>query len=92
MSATVDIRPENPRACCILCAKWVCHECWDWRRIGAARYSHQICHNCGGIDGMFIAVRHYGKGQHWYQPIWIAKPVPTQLPRTQDEMMRARYL
>jgi hypothetical protein len=57
-----DRNPDNPRAVCIHCGTWVCHECWDWHRNGAARNGHQICIKCGGIEGEFIAVRHNKEG------------------------------
>lgn len=85
-SPTVDRQPDNPRACCILCAKWVCHECWDFRRTNASRraFGGQICAKCGGVEGEFVAVRHKDKGQHHYQPRWFIRPIPPTLPLAED--------
>lgn len=85
-SPTVDPKPENPRACCILCATWVCHECWNWHRNKAARGMPQYCIKCGGIEGQFTAVRHSGKGQHSYRATWEPKPIPETLPKTRLEI------
>jgi hypothetical protein len=88
---TVDTWPDNPRQCCILCAKWVCHECWDWRRYGANRNSHQICSNCGGIEGQFIAVRHHEKGEHFGRHR-VPFAVPAKLPTTVEEINQLRFM
>lgn len=62
---TVDSDPTNPKPCCILCATWVCHGCWNFRRGGASRQpagpagpGGAWCPWCGGTGGQFIATRH----------------------------------
>jgi hypothetical protein len=82
MTPMVDRQPENPRACCIRCATWVCHECWDWHRNGASINYPQYCHKCGGIEGGFIAVRH----RKPHGEMVIPRPIPLRLPQTGDEI------
>jgi len=79
VTATVDPRPHNPRACCIMCATWVCKGCLSWHRERADRHAAQRCPNCGGVEGEFVAVRHrYPADEH--EPFLL-------LPRPVEEIM-----
>lgn len=89
-SPTVDPRPQNPKACCILCATWVCHECWDWHRTRADRNYSQYCTNCGGVEGQFTAVRHSKPHGSWRAHVF-PRPIPTTLPKTWAEIHTLRF-
>lgn len=82
---TRDPRPEDPRPCCLLCATWVCHECWDWHRKGANRFGHQYCTKCGGIKGEFVAVRHLRHHHHMrpFRPFRVPTELPTGIRQAQ---------
>lgn len=60
-----DPRPESARPCCILCAVWVCTECYNFHRTGAARDTQQNCPRCGGVEGKFLATRHQRRLTHY---------------------------
>jgi hypothetical protein len=72
VTPTVDRRPERAQPCCILCGTWVCHECWDWHRTGANRFVRQICTNCGGVEGEFVAVRHRSGNPKVFKPFMVS--------------------
>ncbi len=91
-SPTVDPRPNNPRACCILCATWVCHECYSWHRNGASRTYPQYCTKCGGVEGQFIAVRHSKPHGSWrFQLIPRSIPLFADFPKTPYEIARVYF-
>lgn len=85
----VDSSPDNPRSCCILCGTWVCHECWDFRRLYATRRIDQACPNCGGVEGEFKAVRHASKLNR--EAFSVPFAIPTELPKTMREIDRLYF-
>lgn len=80
-----DTQPDNPIACCIICAVWVCDNqtaCAGFSRARGNLLGKQDCGWCGGIVGHFEAIRHQ-KPRHYSDEAKYAynqpRPAPSYL-------------